>query len=88
MVFKKAQLLCFLPWTLLFHSIIEMNHDVAGAFYSEFMTCLLRSQAKLMSKCSKSIDNVKRVQHILNNDQLLKGQGLTILSSTDKQTGV
>lgn len=45
-------------------------------------------QAKLMSECAESIDSVKRVKHILNDDRPLEGQGLTILSSADQQTGV
>lgn len=44
--------------------------------------------AKLMSECTESIDNVKRVKLILDDDELLEEQGLTTLSSADKQTGV
>ncbi|KAI4872642.1 hypothetical protein NFI96_028689 [Prochilodus magdalenae] len=42
--------------------------------------------AKLMSECTESIDNVKRVKLILSDEELLEDQGLTALSSTDKQT--
>lgn len=41
-----------------------------------------------MSECTESIDNVKRVKHILHDDELPEGQGLTIPLSADKQTGV
>lgn len=41
-----------------------------------------------MSECTESIDDVKRVKHILTNDELLDGQGLTLPPSADKQTGV
>lgn len=40
-----------------------------------------------MSECTESIDNVKRVKHILNDDVAPEHQGLTILSPADKQTG-
>lgn len=49
---------------------------------------LLGLQAKLMSECTESIDSVKRVKHILNDDEPLECQGLMILSSADKQTGM
>uniref|UniRef100_A0AAR2M315 KASH domain-containing protein n=1 Tax=Pygocentrus nattereri TaxID=42514 RepID=A0AAR2M315_PYGNA len=45
-------------------------------------------QTKLMSECTESIDNVKRVKLILSDDELLEDQGLTTLSTADKQTGV
>lgn len=41
-----------------------------------------------MSECSDNIDSVKRVKHILHNDELLEGHGLTVLSTVDKRTGV
>lgn len=41
-----------------------------------------------MSDCTDSIDDVKRVKHILNDDKPLNSQGLTILSPADQQTGV
>lgn len=41
-----------------------------------------------MSECSESIDSVKRVKHILNDEEPLESQGLTVLSSADKQTGM
>lgn len=49
---------------------------------------LLRSQAKLMSECTESIDDLKRVEHILSRDEMLDCEGLTVLSSADRQTGV
>lgn len=42
-------------------------------------------QAKLMSECSSSIDSVKRVKLILNDDEELEDPGLTV-STADKQT--
>uniref|UniRef100_A0A674E243 Spectrin repeat containing, nuclear envelope 2b n=1 Tax=Salmo trutta TaxID=8032 RepID=A0A674E243_SALTR len=44
-------------------------------------------QVKLMSECSGSIDSVKRVKLILNDEEL-EDQGLTTLTTADKQTGV
>ncbi|KAG7466266.1 hypothetical protein MATL_G00163020 [Megalops atlanticus] len=44
--------------------------------------------AKLMSECSGSIDNVKRVKLILNDDDLPEEQGLTGLANAEKQSGV
>lgn len=46
----------------------------------------VRLQAKLMSECSGSIDNVKRVKLILNDEEELEDAGLTS-STADKQTG-
>lgn len=43
-------------------------------------------QVKLMSECSGSIDSVKRVKLILNDEEL-EDQGLTTLTTADKQTG-
>lgn len=42
-------------------------------------------QAKLMSECSGSIDSVKRVKLILNDEEELEDPGLTS-STADKQT--
>lgn len=42
-------------------------------------------QAKLMSECSSSIDSVKRVKLILNDEEELEDPGLTV-STADKQT--
>lgn len=42
-------------------------------------------QVKLMSECSGSIDSVKRVKLILNDDEELEDPGLTC-STADKQT--
>ncbi|KAG5857708.1 hypothetical protein ANANG_G00022250 [Anguilla anguilla] len=44
--------------------------------------------AKLMSECSGSIESVKRVKLILNDDELSEEQGLTSLTTADKQSGV
>ncbi|KAJ8290336.1 hypothetical protein GJAV_G00011560 [Gymnothorax javanicus] len=44
--------------------------------------------AKLMSECSGSIDSVKRVKLILNDDEVPEEQGLTGLTTAEKQTGV
>lgn len=42
-------------------------------------------QAKLMSECNNSIDSVKRVKLILNDEEELEDPGLTS-STADKQT--
>lgn len=42
-------------------------------------------QVKLMSECSGSIDNVKRVKLILNDEEELEGPSL-MSSTADKQT--
>lgn len=42
-------------------------------------------QVKLMSECSGSINNVKRVKLILNDEEDVEGPGLTV-STADKQT--
>lgn len=42
-------------------------------------------QVKLMSECSGSINTVKRVKLILNDEEELEGSGLTS-STADKQT--
>lgn len=42
-------------------------------------------QAKLMSECSGSINSVKRVKLILNDEEELEDMGLTS-STADKQT--
>ena len=50
------------------------------------LTCvLLCVQAKLMSECSGSINTVKRVKLILNDEEELEDPGLTS-STADKQT--
>lgn len=41
-----------------------------------------------MSECTESIDDLKRVEHILSRDEMLDCEGLTVLSSADRQTGV
>lgn len=41
-----------------------------------------------MSECSDNIDSVKRVKHILHDDEPPTGHGLTILSTVDKQAGM
>uniref|UniRef100_A0AAY5L3K3 Spectrin repeat containing, nuclear envelope 2b n=1 Tax=Esox lucius TaxID=8010 RepID=A0AAY5L3K3_ESOLU len=46
-----------------------------------------RGYVKLLSECSGSIDRVKRVKLILDDEEL-DDQGLTTLTSADKQTGV
>jgi len=48
--------------------------------------CCLCVQAKLMSECSGSINSVKRVKLILNDDEELDDAGLTS-STTNKQIG-
>ncbi|KPP74989.1 hypothetical protein Z043_105797 [Scleropages formosus] len=44
--------------------------------------------AKLMMECSGSIDRVKRVKLILNDEEQSDEQGLTGLGNADKQSGV
>lgn len=46
---------------------------------------MLCVQAKLMSECSGSINTVKRVKLILNDEEELEDPGLTS-STADKQT--
>ncbi|MGH0145623.1 UNVERIFIED_CONTAM: hypothetical protein FKN15_051455 [Acipenser sinensis] len=43
---------------------------------------------KLMSECSGSIDSVKRVKLILNDEEQLEEQGLVGLTTVEKQSGV
>lgn len=50
------------------------------------LTLCVWLQVKLMSECSSSIDSVKRVKLILNDDDVeLEDPGLTV-STADKQT--
>ncbi|KAG9336608.1 hypothetical protein JZ751_002955 [Albula glossodonta] len=44
--------------------------------------------AKLMNECSGSIDSVKRVKLILNDDELPEEQGLTSINTADNKSGV
>lgn len=41
-------------------------------------------QDKLMSECAGSIDSIKRVKLILNEEEQLEDQGLTVFSAADK----
>uniref|UniRef100_A0A8C7JI47 Spectrin repeat containing, nuclear envelope 2b n=1 Tax=Oncorhynchus kisutch TaxID=8019 RepID=A0A8C7JI47_ONCKI len=72
------------------------HEDEEDATYYSLMIVLIGSdigmsvsvgQVKLMSECSGSIDSVKRVKLILNDEEL-EDQGLTTLTTADKQTGV
>ncbi|MCJ8731019.1 hypothetical protein PDJAM_G00191190 [Pangasius djambal] len=63
------------------HSLTSTPTHIGASYHPE-------GYAKLMSECSESTDNVKRVKHILNDDEPQEGQGLTILSPADKQRGV
>lgn len=49
------------------------------------MLCCVCVQAKLMLECSGSINSVKRVKLILNDEEELEDPGLTS-STADKQT--
>lgn len=60
----------------------DVNTDVTRDFRLTLRICV---QAKLMSECSSSIDSVKRVKLILNDDEELEDPGLTV-STADKQT--
>ncbi|KAB5582142.1 hypothetical protein PHYPO_G00183770 [Pangasianodon hypophthalmus] len=63
------------------HSLTSTPTHIGASYHPE-------GYAKLMSECTDSIDNVKRVKHFLDDDEPLEGQGLTILSTADKQRGV
>ncbi|KAL7876916.1 hypothetical protein SRHO_G00035590 [Serrasalmus rhombeus] len=63
------------------HSLTSSPINTSASYHPQGYT-------KLMSECTESIDNVKRVKLILSDDELLEDQGLTTLSTADKQTGV
>ncbi|GAA6088827.1 nesprin-1 isoform X1 [Tachysurus ichikawai] len=72
---------CWQDRKRIIHSLTASPTNTSASYHPE-------GYAKLMSECTESIDNVKRVKHILNDDVLPEHQGLTLLSSADKQTGV
>lgn len=49
--------------------------------------CLMRLQLRLMSQCSGSVENLKRVSLILDDEDQPEELGLTGLTATDKQSG-
>ncbi|KAJ7990956.1 hypothetical protein DPEC_G00292250 [Dallia pectoralis] len=56
------------------------RHPISSSFHQQGYT-------KLLSECSGTIDSVKRVKLILDDEEL-EDQGLTTLTTADKQTGV
>ncbi|KAJ8411705.1 hypothetical protein AAFF_G00153430 [Aldrovandia affinis] len=69
----------------------RMHRDIIcglGSSPTHTSTPYQQGYAKLMNECSGSIDNVKRVKLILNDDELPEEQGLTGLNTADKQSGV
>lgn len=67
------------------------THGAVGSLRPQFPAKVVRLhvcacvQAKLMSECSSSIDSVKRVKLILNDEEELEDPGLTV-GTADKQT--
>ncbi|KAL0967507.1 hypothetical protein UPYG_G00253120 [Umbra pygmaea] len=66
---------------------LDSTHDL-GPWPAHTSTPSKQSYVHLMSGCSGSIENVKKVSHILDDEEQSEGQGLTSLTTTDKQSGV
>ncbi|KAF4089891.1 hypothetical protein AMELA_G00043410 [Ameiurus melas] len=63
------------------HSLASTPTHTGASYHPE-------GYAKLLSECTESIDDLKRVEHILSRDEMLDCEGLTVLSSADRQTAV
>lgn len=58
-----------------------------GVQLSALTVCLLCLQLRLMSQCSGSIEDIKRVSLILDDEEQPEELGLTGLGASDKQSG-
>uniref|UniRef100_A0A674B922 KASH domain-containing protein n=1 Tax=Salmo trutta TaxID=8032 RepID=A0A674B922_SALTR len=70
---------------------LEWDHtgDVGGSSsHEDEEECVSALQVRLMSECSGSIKSVKRVSLILDDEEQPEEQGLTGLTTADKQSGV
>lgn len=71
-----------------FTSIYHVDpHEFNGDCEGHMCDVLFSLQVQLMSECSGSIKSVKRVSMILDDEEQQEGQGLTGLSTADKQSG-
>uniref|UniRef100_A0A667ZY71 KASH domain-containing protein n=1 Tax=Myripristis murdjan TaxID=586833 RepID=A0A667ZY71_9TELE len=67
----------------------ELTLAESGRLFPAALTvCVLCLQLRLMSQCSGSIENIKRVSLILDEEEQQEELGLTGLTATDKQSGV
>lgn len=67
-----------------------MEYEIKGHVVAAgvFLTvCLMCLQLRLMSQCSGSIENIKRVSLILEDEEQPLERGLTGLTASDKQSG-
>ncbi|TRY94947.1 hypothetical protein DNTS_013096, partial [Danionella cerebrum] len=72
-----------------FHSMSERKPlSLEALSPADTSTPLKQGYIQLMSECSGSINSVKRVSMILDDDELQEEQGLTGLKSADSQSGV
>ncbi|KAK7133211.1 hypothetical protein R3I94_015172 [Phoxinus phoxinus] len=70
----------------LFQNIPERHPDSASPTHTS--THFKQGYVQLMSECSGSIKSMKRVSMILDDEEQQEEQGLTGLSTADKQSGV
>lgn len=89
---SEAGLRTFLKNTTLLNKIItsvDVSHHCspAGSPTVCMCVCVLFLQLRLMSQCSGSIEDIKRVSLMLDDEEQAEELGLTGLTASDKQSG-